>query len=154
MTESEVSQSCPTLCDPMDCSLPGSSVHGIFQARILEWAAISFSRRSSQPRVRTQVFHIVGRWFTIWATREALIKLIKGGWNTSIISLTSTCWRQGQKGLLLQLLIYHTSSFDAFLDVGFSRATWKIEIIMYCQGAAPADPGYSKERWHRRPIYL
>ena len=43
-TESEVAQSCPTLCDPLDCSLPGSSVHGIFQARILEWVAISFSR--------------------------------------------------------------------------------------------------------------
>ena len=49
-SESEVAQSCPTLCDPMDCSLPGSSVHGIFQARILEWVAISFSRRSSRPR--------------------------------------------------------------------------------------------------------
>ena len=47
--ESEVIQSCPTLCDPMDCCLPGSSVHGIVQARILEWVAISFSRRSSQP---------------------------------------------------------------------------------------------------------
>ena len=42
--ESEVVQSCPTLCDPMDCSLPGSSVHGIFQARVLEWVAFSFSR--------------------------------------------------------------------------------------------------------------
>ena len=48
--ESEVTQSCPTLCDPMDCSLAGSSVHGIFQARVLEWVAISFSRRSSRPR--------------------------------------------------------------------------------------------------------
>ena len=43
--EHEVAQSCPTLCDPMDCSLPGSSVHGIFQARVLEWIAISFSRK-------------------------------------------------------------------------------------------------------------
>ena len=42
-SESEVAQSCPTLCDPMDCSLPGSSIHGIFQARVLEWVAISFS---------------------------------------------------------------------------------------------------------------
>ena len=42
-SESEVTQSCPTLCDPMDCSLPGSSVHGIFQARVLEWVAIAFS---------------------------------------------------------------------------------------------------------------
>ena len=49
-SESEVAQSNPTLCDPMDCSLPGSSIHGIFQARILEWVAISFSRRSSYPR--------------------------------------------------------------------------------------------------------
>ena len=43
-SESEVAQSCPTLCDPMDCSLPGSSLHGILQARVLEWVAISFSR--------------------------------------------------------------------------------------------------------------
>ena len=56
---------CPTLCDPMDCSLPGFSVHGTFQTRILEWVAISFSRGSSQPRDRTWVSHIVGRRFTI-----------------------------------------------------------------------------------------
>ena len=68
----EVAQSCPTLCDPMDCSLPGCSVHGIFQARVLEWVAISFSRRSSQPRDRTRVSHIVGRRFIVWATREVL----------------------------------------------------------------------------------
>ena len=49
----EVAQSCPTLCDPVDCSLPGSSVHGIFQATGLEWIAISFSRGSSRPRGRT-----------------------------------------------------------------------------------------------------
>ena len=55
--ESEVPQSCPTLCDPMDCSLPGFSVRGIFQARVLEWVAISFSRGSSWPRDRTQVIH-------------------------------------------------------------------------------------------------
>ena len=58
------------LCDPMDCSLPGSSIHGIFQARVLEWVAISFSRRSSQSKDWTQVSHIVGRRFTIRATRE------------------------------------------------------------------------------------
>jgi len=60
---SEVAQLCPTLCHPMDCSLPCSSVHGIFQARVLEWVAISFSRGSSQPRDWTWVFHIVGRCF-------------------------------------------------------------------------------------------
>ena len=71
-SQSRVAQSCPTLWDPMDCSLPGSSVHTIFQARILEWLAISFSRVSSWPTDWTQVFHIVGRHFTIWATREVL----------------------------------------------------------------------------------
>ena len=69
-SESEVAQSCPTLCDPVDCSLPGSSVHGIFQAIVLEWIAISFSRGSSRPRDRTWVSLIVDRCFTIWATRE------------------------------------------------------------------------------------
>ena len=71
ISESEVcslTQSCLTLCDPMDCSLPGSSVHGIFQARILEWVATSFSRESSQPRDRTWVTCVscIGRW--IWDT--------------------------------------------------------------------------------------
>ena len=66
-----VAQSHPTLCDPMDSSLPGSSVHGILQARILEWVDIFFSRGSSQPRDRTQVSCIAGRFFIIWATWKA-----------------------------------------------------------------------------------
>ena len=67
-----VSQPRPTLCDPMDCSLPGSSIRGIFQARILEWAAVSFSQGSSQPKDLTQVSRIAGRHFTYWTTREAI----------------------------------------------------------------------------------
>ena len=62
----------------MNCSLPGSSVHGIFQAIVLEWIAISFSRGSSWPRDRTQVSHIGGRRFTVWATREVLLMLVEG----------------------------------------------------------------------------
>ena len=57
-------QSCLTLCDPKDCGPPGSSVHGILQARVLEWVAISFSRGSSQPRDQTRVSCIAGRFFT------------------------------------------------------------------------------------------
>ena len=64
----KVSQSCPTLCDPVDCI-----VHGILQARILEWVAIPFSRGSSQPRDWTQVSCIAGGFSTSWATREAHI---------------------------------------------------------------------------------
>ena len=54
-SESEVAQSCPTLGDPMDCSLPGSSVHGIFQARVLEWGAIAFSRKQYMQRPKIRV---------------------------------------------------------------------------------------------------
>ena len=67
-SESEVAQSCLTLCDPMDYSLPGFSVYRIFQARVPEWVAISFSRGSSLPRDWTWVSHIAGRGFTLWAT--------------------------------------------------------------------------------------
>ena len=73
---SKAAQSCLTLCNPMDCSLPGSSVHGIFQARVLEWVAISFSRGSSWPRDWIRVSCIVGRRFTDWATREVLRSLL------------------------------------------------------------------------------
>ena len=65
-------QSCPTLREPRDCSSWGSFVHGILQARVWEWVAIPFSRGSSQPRDWTWVSCIAGRFFTIWATREAL----------------------------------------------------------------------------------
>ena len=65
-----VCQLCLTLCNPMDCSSPGSSAHGILQARILEWVAIPFSGGSSQLRDQIRVSCIASRFFTIWATRE------------------------------------------------------------------------------------
>ena len=81
-----VAQSCLTLCNPMDCGSPSSSVHGILQARILEWVAIPFSRESSQPRDWTQVSSNAGRFFTVWVTREALSEgkaeaIIWGHWS-------------------------------------------------------------------------
>ena len=66
--KTKVDQSCPTLCDPIDYT-----VHGILQARILQWVAFPFSSGSSQPRDQTQVSHISGRFFTNWAMREAII---------------------------------------------------------------------------------
>ena len=71
-------QSCLTLCDPAGYSLRGSSVHGIFQARILKWVAISFSRGSSRPRdwaCVSSISCIAGRFFTVWTTRETLSSL-------------------------------------------------------------------------------
>ena len=74
-------QVCLTLCDPMDCSRPGSSVHGIFHARILEWVAISYSRVSSPPRGRTRVSCvscIASRFFTCWVKeKRGIIKELK-----------------------------------------------------------------------------
>ena len=81
-----VAQSCLTLCDLMDCSPPGSSVHGILQTRILKGGCHSFSSRSS----RTWVSHITGRCFTLWASREALKKL---RWSRSIVS--DSLWLHG-----------------------------------------------------------
>ena len=64
-----VTQSCLTLCNSMDCSPLGSSLHGILQARILEWVAIPFPRWPSRPRDENRVSHSAGRFFTIWGTR-------------------------------------------------------------------------------------
>ena len=80
-------QLCPTFCEPMDCSLPGFSVHGISQARIPDWVAISFSRESSWPRDQTCVSWVLslGRW-TLYhcATWEAWFNIhqVKGGMAT------------------------------------------------------------------------
>ena len=121
--ESEVPQSCLTLCDPMDCSPPGSSVHGILQARILEWVAISFSRGSSQARDRTQVSRIAGRRFNLWATREAQKKVkVK---SLSRVQLFVTPW---------------IAAHQAPLSMGFSMQEYWSGLPFPSPGDLP-DPG-------------
>ena len=73
--------------DPIDCNLQGFSVHGIFQARILEWVAVSFSKGSYQPRDQTQVSGITGRFYTIWAIREVPSR--------SVVSDSDSLWPHG-----------------------------------------------------------
>ena len=107
-SESEVTQSCLTLCDPMDCSPPGFSVHGIFPARILEWIAVSFFRGSSQPRNRTRVSCIAGGFFTDWAMREARPPI--GDPNRQ---LNTTAWSSGDR---LELKIW---SLDLMVEALF-----------------------------------
>ena len=89
-----VVQSCPTLCDPVVCSPPGSSIHGILQARILEWVVIPFSRGSSPPRDRTWVSHIVGRFFSLWAaeTNSCNLRLKE---TQSFLNLVRGCYHFG-----------------------------------------------------------
>ena len=101
------------LCDPVDCSPPGSSIHGILQARILEWVAISFSRGSSWPRNQTHVSRIAGRRFNLWATREALMTTGK------TIALT----RQTFVGKVMSLLFNMLSrlTYTGICFVAFSK---------------------------------
>ena len=73
----------------MDCSLPGSFVHEILQARILEWVAILFTRGSSQPREWTHIFCIAGRFFTIWAIVNRFYLLGAGSWDVCMCSVVS-----------------------------------------------------------------
>ena len=126
----EVAQSCPTLWDPTDCSLPDSSVHTIFQARVLEWVAISFCRRSSQPRDWTWASCIAGRWFTVWATREAtVIYLI---WNQKRAREPCLIYKSSRQ-LNQDQVIFGLSWWLKWQRIclqqwrsGFSRWVWKI----------------------------
>ena len=93
------SLSCVWLFATMDCSPPGSSVHGILQARILEWVAIPFSRGSSQPRDQTQVSCIAGRGFNLWATGEAQTKTREGA-SAPFSWRRSWCFCQKSRSLL------------------------------------------------------
>ena len=96
----------------MDCSLPGSSLHGILQARVLEWVAISFCRGSSRPRDRTQISRIPGRCFNLWATRAALTNpgiyqiLVPGfSKHSHLPSDLGICQRQYEVGAASRFLI-------------------------------------------------
>ena len=109
----------------MDCSLSGSSVHGIFQAIVLEWIAISFSRGSSRPRDQTQVSHIVDRRFTVWATREVLMKVK----SLSHVQLFATPW---------------TVAYQAPLSMGFSRQEYWSGLPFSSPGDLP-NPGIEPE---------
>ena len=90
-----VAKSCPTFCDPMDCSPSGSSVHGVLQARIPEWVAISFPRGSSWPRDWTYV-SCIGRWVLYhWATRDARKRYIDVLWK---VAKARKAWTRQKKG--------------------------------------------------------
>ena len=116
-----VAHSCLILCDTVDCSLPGTSVHGILQARRLEGVAIPFSSGSSWPRDWTQFSHIAGRFFPIWATREAWwtyegISNREVGTESRIFDSKIQILMNGAKDLLLGLQYLYNFPFS-FLSV-------------------------------------
>ena len=111
--------------NPMDCSLSGSSVHGILQARMLEWVTIPFSRGSSWPKDQTQVSCIAGRFLTVWATREAFCLL------TDFLSLSPLNFK-----LRVGRNYFHLSHFFSYLQclaqcLAGSRLYKKYKIICW-----------------------
>ena len=140
--KSEVAQSCLTLCDPLVCSLPGSPLHGIFQARILEWVAISFSRGSSRPRDQAQVSHIVDRWFTIWATSWT----IKKAEHWIIYSFKLWFWRRFLR--ILEKTARKTSQSilrKSILNIQWKDWCWRWSsntLATWCE-----EPTYWKRPW-------
>ena len=128
-------QSCLALCDFMNCSLPGSSVHGILQARILEWIAIPFSRGSSWPRGQTQVSCFVGRFFTIWATGK-MGPIISGPHHALLFTPRPL--------LLLSLLFVCVLSFPpllAWLDPAYLLSI--LSLVIFCRKHSEDPPTMS-----------
>ena len=121
-----VAQSCPTLCDPMDCSLPGSPLHGILQARVLKWVSVPSSRRSSQPKDQTWISCIAGGFFTVWT--------LKSYWGLIFFFLTEV------------LTLYHAeciqwvsmeAGLSSFSSTYQSRAPlwWRIDSLVLLRSA-------------------
>ena len=160
----------------MDCSPPGSCVQEIFQARILEWVAISFSRESSQPRDQTQVSCTAGRFFTNWATREVLeekkSKRKKSKRITYIITYISasltmlnplTVWLTVQCGKFLERWEYQTTFFwetcmqvkKQQLELDMEQGTGSKSGKEYVK-AVYCHPAYLtwRRHWHPTPVLL
>ena len=113
----------------MECSLPGSSIHGIFQSRVLEWIAISFSRGSIRPRDWTQGSRIAGRLFTLWATREAQPFCICGN-NASDLLMCTIQSDWSTEPFILQLKF---AFFDQHLpNVLYSPNPWQLDFSSFC----------------------
>ena len=125
--ESEVTQLCWTLVNPMNWSLPGSAIREIFQIRILEWVAISFSSWSSLPRYQTQVSCTASRLFTIWATREVLTSGRRKGVKSTVEHLSQ--FSSVQMLSVWLFVIPWTAACQASLSITNSQSLLKLMSI-------------------------
>ena len=144
----------------MDCSPPGSSVHEIFQARILAWVAISFSRGSSQPRGQTRVCCSAGRFFTDWATREAQVFINYVSIHCSLPCMILAgqikrgAWRVPPEGILLSA---HQSEQENLMVETRDSFSYLDQSVVPCPGLPVASwPAYRflkrQVRWSGIPI--
>ena len=154
----KVAQLCLTLWDPMDCSLPGFSVHGSLQARILEWIAFPLSRGSSQSWDRTQVSHNAGRFFTSWATREAQEywsgQPIPLQWSSRSRNQTRVSCIAGR--LITNWAIQEAQLVSDWLNLNsFSRSFIRLQSICFIfQTSRVVDPRSCHLEWHGDVINL
>ena len=137
----KVAQLCPTLCDPRDYSLPGSSVQGVLQVRIVEWVAVPFSRGSFRPRNWTGVFCIAGGFFTSWATRKAL---------SLAYSLLNIYYWLLQVWILVQQCAYeYMHKYILKIFTGVNESNHVLSFRSYCLGhyCFPASYHRTSTKW-------
>ena len=126
-SESEVAQSCLTLSDPMDCSLPGSSIHGIFRATILEWGAIAFSHCFSYPLLYTflewltllQHLECVWRSMANWWTMEGVIIIVSIVTLTYLKNFLRFSWSNHEKMYRIHFVFYIINKYDFYVNIIF-----------------------------------
>ena len=138
----------------MDCSPPDFSVHGISQAILLEWLAVPFSRESSRLRDRTQVSYIEGRFFTIWATRGAQLRLTELlGWNTDPIGLVSS-WSKTPENYLCVSVSFPLSLFPTHHPVWgwMENPAWEERVLTRTSPCWHPDLGLLAPRTVRKEI--
>ena len=128
-----VAQSCPTLCDSMDCSPPGSSIHRVLQARILEQVPIAFSSGPSQLRDQTRVICVAGRLFTIWAPGSPKHRLSScGAWS----GLLCDMWdlpRSGIEPVSLALaggFFYHWATREVVVNINWESNLKRLDMVV------------------------
>ena len=152
-------QLCLTLCDPIDCSLPGSSVHGLLQARVLKWVAMPSSRGSSQPRDRTHVSFVfcIGRRFFFFFFFFLPLAPPENPVNTSIITKLSFLWWKHLRSTLSNFGQHIKRQRHYFADKGPSSQSYGFPVVMYrCESwtTKKAEPGriYAFELWYWRRL--